>query len=395
MLCACAGCAVPSDPGSASGAEDPVSSAPSADNDASQTEEPADAENPSPADGDGGAVWSASLRELMGKPVRAGNIALAGDGTVYAILEEFNEDNTYSTLPYLISYDPAAGEVTPVGWDAAHVGRFTVLEDGRLGVLADPGDGLRLMRLRLYSDVSDVSPVITCSDGETAVAAGYDFYCCNDRETGDLALYDLATGTATVICPGDGAGTRKAIAYYLSPGGRYAVYFKFQDGLLDCDTAYLYNAETGVETAYPLPVVESTARSSRAIAGVGDTVYFFESDSGQGGLTDRCWRVKDGGELEELTLPFQYRNGSGSIETTNAIILTDDLYSVREAEISSVYIIDEDGKVYVADYKVPAGHWLADAAVSGEQLVLAVYEGGHSVDDSVYYLIETGFSKIG
>lgn len=398
LLCLCAGCAGQSDPGSSSKAEssgeNTGSSAPEAGNDASQTEEPIDTESPAPAEEADGALWSVSLRELMGKPVKARNIALAGDGVVYAILEEVNEYNIDITLPYLVTYDPAAGEVTPVGWDADYVGRFTVLEDGRIGALADPGDGLRLMRFRLASDVTDVSPVITTSDGETAVSAGYDFYCCNDGETGDLALYDLAAGTATVICPGNGGGSRNAIAQYLSPDGRYAVYIKFQGGLLDCDTVYLYDAETGIETAYPLPTVESDVRPYRPMAAVGDAVYFFENASGKGELTNRCWRMKDGGEPEELALPFQYRNGGEQLKgISGAVIFADS--SDDQTEATPVYLLDADGAAYLADYRIPMDHYLSTAAMSGDRLVLSVYEGGHSGGDEVFYLVESGFSRIG
>lgn len=353
-----------------------------------------DTESPAPAAEAEGALWSVSLRELMGKPVKVRNIALAGDGTIYAIIEEFNENNTYSVQPYLVTYDPAAGEVTPVGWDADHVGRFTVLEDGRIGALADPGDGLRLMRFRLAGDVSDVSPVITTSDGETAVSAGYDFYCCNDRETGDLVLYDLAAETAMVICPGNGGGSRNAIAQYLSPDGRYAGYIKFQGGLLDCDTVYLYDAETGIETAYPLPTVESDVRPYRPMAAVGDAVYFFENASGKGELTNRCWRMKDGGEPEELALPFQYRNGGEQLKgISGAVIFADS--SDDQTEATPVYLLDADGAAYLADYRIPMDHYLSTAAMSGDRLVLSVYEGGHSGGDEVFYLVESGFSRIG
>lgn len=395
LLCPCAGCAGQADPGSPSKGENAGDSTPGAGSEASRTEESMNTESPSPADAAEGALWSVSLRELMGKPVMARNIAFAGDGVVYAILEEVNEYNIDITRPYLVSFDPAAGEVIPVGWDADYVRRFTVLEDGRIGALADPGDGPRMMRFRLGSEVTDVSPVIPDSGAEVAVAPGYDAYCYNETQTGDLLLYRCATEETTLIYAGDGEGKRKSLVCYLSPGGRYVVYIKFVDGLLDNDTAYLYDAETGEETAYPLPTVESDVRSSRYTAGIGDTVYFFENDSGKEELTNRCWRVRNGGELEELALPFQYRNGSGPIETADAAIFTDRNYDVKQTEASPIYLLDADGTAYVADYQLPAKHWLAAAAVSGDRLVLSVYEGGRDVGDWVYYLIETGFSEIG
>lgn len=392
LLCLCAGCAGQSAPGSSSkgesSGENTGSSAPEAGSDAGQTEEPINTEGPSPADIAEGAVWSVSLRGLMGKPVIASNIALAGDGVVYAILAEVNEYNIDITRPYLVSYDPAAGEVIPVGWDAKYVGRFTVLEDGRIGALADPGDGLRLMRFRLGSEVTDVSPVIPTSDGETAVTTGYDAYCCND-ETGDLVLY--ADGEATVVCPGGGGGNRNAIAYYLSPDGRYVVYLKFVGGLLDVDTAWLYDAQTGEERSYSFPAVETIARPSRAMAGLGSSFYFFENEGREEPFSNRCWRIRDGGELEELTLPFQYSNGSGPITAGDAILFSDG----DEEQASPIYLLHEDGTASLADYALPAEHYLHAAAVSGDRLVLSVYEGGRYMGDSVHYLIETGFSKIG
>lgn len=394
LLCACAGRTGQSDPGSSSRTEVSGSSMPDAGNDADKTEGPADTEDISPADGDDGAVWSVSLRELMGRPVEVNRLALAGDGTIYAIAEEFNDNNTPSTRPYLVAYDPSTEEMSKVGWDADYVYRLSVLEDGRLGVLADPGDGPRVMRLRLYSDASFDSPTIHSGE-ETAVAAGYDAYCYNDPETGDLLLYDCAAEKATVICAGDGNGTHSAVARYLSPDKQYVVYDKFKDGGFDSDNAYLYDVESGEETVYPLPTVESVTRPFRYKAGIGGTIYFFENASGENELTDRCWIVKDGGEAEELTLPFQYRNGSEPLEKANAIILTDEDYDVKQTEASAIYIIGADGAFYVADYKVPAKHWLADAAISGDRMVLTVYEGGHRAGDGVYYLIETGFSKIG
>lgn len=392
LLCACTGRAGQSDPGGSSKAEVSGSSVSDAENGADKTEGPADTEDASPADGDDGAAWSVSLRELMEKPARASHLALAEDGTVYAIIPEFDQDNTKK--PYLISYDPSTEEIAQVGWDADYVYRLSVLEDGRLGVLADPGDGPRVMRLRLYSDASFDSPTIHSGE-ETAVAAGYDAYCYNDPETGDLLLYDCAAEKTTVICAGDGNGTRSAVARYLSPDKRYVVYDKFKDGGFDSDNAYLYDVESGEETVYPLPTVESTTRPFRYKAGIGGTIYFFENASGEDELTDRCWTVKDGGEPEELTLPFQYRNGSEPLEKPNAIILTDEDYDVKQTEASAIYIIGADGAFYMADYKVPAKHWLSDAAISGDRMVLAVYEGGHSAEDPLGYLIETGFSKIG
>lgn len=388
LLCLCAGCAGQADPGSSSEAESVENSAPD------KTEGSMDAEEPAPmGNADSGVVWSADVRELMGKPMIVSRLAIAEDGLIYAVLQEYDMEDKIN--PYLISYDPAAGTVSRPLWEARHINHLAALENGELGVLAQTEDTKYLFRLSTDGEVLFQSPAIPDSGAEVEVTEGYDAYCYNETQTGDLLLYRCATEETTLICAGDGEGKRKSLVCYLSPGGRYVVYIKFVDGLLDNDTAYLYDAETGEETVYPLPTVESDVRSSRYESGAGTAVYFFENDSGKEELTNRCWRVRDGGELEELSLPFQYRNGSGPIKTSNTIILTDRNYDVRQTEASPIYLLDEDGTAYVADYEVPAGHWLSAAAISGDHLVLSIYEGGRDVGDSVYYLIETGFSKIG
>lgn len=394
LLCLCAGCGKQSGPGGSSGTESSKesskSSAPDATTDAGGTEDPeppADEEAPSLPDGSHGAIWSVSIPELVGKPLRADQVALAGNGVVYTMLLEYIDGHGAYQL---FAYDPATGKADGPLWEAEYVSRFSALEDGRLGVSAQLYRELRVLRLLPYSDSTLSSPVVPPTNITPTVAAGFDAYCCNDPDTWDLLLYDCGTEETTLIRAGDNDPFTAAIPWYLSPDRRYVGY-QYED----YNTVYLYDTQEGTENAYQLPALEAYGPSYRPKAGIGSVVYLFENASGEGELTDRCWRIKDGGELEELTLPFQYRNGCEPLEKADAIIITDDNFTAKETEDCAIYLLDESGAAYVANYRLPANHWLSDAAVSGDRMVLSVYEGGRGLNDELYYLIETGFSKIG